>query len=122
MTANDWIRKYEEHLLMVKNRALNTVVSYVNDLKHLNKTSMAGPTEDWSAFTEQMAVDYVKSLKAWSRDTTIARKVYCFRGFFKFLRRQGVVTSDPFADMEFHSLHRPLPKFLTVDEMNRLLN
>jgi integrase/recombinase XerC len=83
---------------------------------------MIGKVEDWATFTEQMAIDYIKALKLTYRETSIARRIYCFRGFFKYLRRQGCLKFDPFADIEFHALHRPLPRFLTVDEMNRLLN
>jgi site-specific recombinase XerD len=103
----------------VKNRSVNTVRGYISDLKLLQAHCRV---TDWSGFTEDMAVDYVRHLKRNGRDTSIARKVYCFRGFFKFLSRQGCVARDPFGDMEFNRLRRPLPKFLTVDEMNTLLN
>jgi site-specific recombinase XerD len=119
MNAQEWIEKYRDHLFLVKNRSVNTVRSYVADIELLYKSTVPS---DWSAFTQEMAINYLKELKSTCRDTSVARKVYSIRGFFKFLRRQGVVTSDPFEDMQFHSLKRPLPRFLTVDEMNRLLN
>jgi site-specific recombinase XerD len=122
MTAEDWIKKYEDYLVTVKNRSMHTVVNYILDVRHLHKTAMAGRVDDWAAFTEQMAIDYIKALKLRYQETSIARRIYCFRGFFKYLRRQGCLKFDPFADIEFHALHRPLPRFLTVDEMNRLLN
>ena len=122
MNLEDWILKYEEYLLMVRNRSVNTVRGYTADLRLLYKATMAGHADDWSAFTRQMAIDYVKSLKRQQRDTSVARKVYCFKGFFKFLRREGNAVSNPFEDMEFNRLNRSLPKFFTVDEMNKLLN
>jgi integrase/recombinase XerC len=119
MNAKDWIAKYEDYLTLVKNRSNHTVRGYLKDLELLQVYAMV---ENWSELTEDVATEYVRHLKKIEqRDTTIARKIYCFRGFFKFLRRNGVQMPDPFEDMEFRNLHKPLPRFLTIDEMNKLL-
>src|SRR2546422_4794071 len=117
MNAEDWIKEYETYLTVVKNRSLNTVRSYSSDISLLYKFAIAGRGDNWRTFTEQNAVDYVRYLKSSSRDTAVARKVYAFRGFFKFLRKKQVITLEPFEDIEFERLHRPLPKVLTVQEM-----
>lgn len=121
MNTTDWIREYEKHLSLVKNCAVNTVRSYIADIELLYRRTMAGRVDDWGAFTEAMAAAYVKELKRQSRDTSVARKVYAFRGFFKFLQHRGCVTNNPWEEIKFNHLHRPLPRFLTVDEMNQLL-
>ena len=121
MNATEWIQEYERHLLLAKNSAVNTARSYITDLQLLHGKVMAGRVSDWSAFTDAMAMDYVKHLKRQSRDSSVARKVYAFRGFFKFLQRHGCVTNNPWLEIEFNRLQRPLPRFLTIDEMNQLL-
>ena len=118
MNSLDWISKYEDHLMLVKNRAVNTVRAYVKDLELLHAYALV---ENWSEFSEDTAVEYVRQLKKTQRDTSIARKVYAFRGFFKYLRRNGIQVKDPFEDMEFRQLQKPLPRFLSIDEMNKLL-
>ncbi len=118
MNAIDWIKKYEEHLSLIKNRATNTVRSYINDVELLQRFFNL---DDWANFTEQHAVEYMRHLKASYRDSGMARKMYCYRGFFKFLRKHQVIALDPWEDFEVKRYDRAIPKVLTVQEMNRLL-
>ena len=135
MNAVQWIKWFEDYLALVKNRSLNTVRSYVYDAESLYRFITIGelgrkrvklPLPDsafeWAAFTDDMAVDYVRALKtAGAKDTNVARKIYSLRQFFKFLRKKGVTTADPFGDIELHAIRRKLPTTLSVEEMNRLL-
>ena len=82
MTATDWIKKYEDYLTLVKNRAINTVRGYVSDVWLLYKFSLAGRSDDWATFTEADAVEYMRHLKASSKDTAVSRKIYAFHSFF----------------------------------------
>src|SRR5688572_33460132 len=82
----------------------------------------ATAVEDWAALTEEQAMRYVAALRAKTRNTSVARKVYCFKGFFKFLLRRKVVTENHFEEIQFNRLLRKLPNVLTVGEMTRLLN
>jgi site-specific recombinase XerD len=135
MNALDWIKEFEDYLGLVKNRSINTVRSYVTDAELLyrfavtgehgqprTKTRLPQSAFDWAEFTEEKAADYVHAIKATGvRDTSIARKIYSLRQFFKFLRKKGATTADPFNDMEFHAIRRKLPVTLSVAEMNQLL-
>ena len=121
---------------LVKNRSNNTVRSYVNDAELLYrftttgklgqrqvKTPLIESSFDWAAFTEEMAVEYVRELKKTAADTSIARKIYALRQFFKFLRkkerrRRAIL----WGDMELHAIRRKLPVTLTINEMNQLLS
>src|SRR5918996_3612003 len=107
MTALEWIQEYEKYLALVKNRANNTVRSYVRDVELLYRfvtTSKLGQPRvrselqasafDWAEFTEEKAVDWLRALKASNaKDSNVARKVYSLRQFFKFLRRKKVTTA-----------------------------
>jgi integrase/recombinase XerD len=52
---------------------------------------------------------------------TAARRLSCLRQFYKFLYAEGVRTDDPAASLESPRLGRPLPKYLTAEEVDRLL-
>ncbi len=52
---------------------------------------------------------------------TAARRLSCLRQFYKFLYAEGLRTDDPAASLESPRLGRPLPKYLTTDEVDRLL-
>ena len=134
MTATEWIGQFENYLSLVKNRSNNTVRSYVLDAELLYRFAVTGePSKprvklplpeldfDWASFTEEMAVDYVREIKRAGKDASVARKIYSLRQFFKFLRKKGVTTADPWGDIETHAIRRTLPKTLSVNEMNKLL-
>lgn len=52
---------------------------------------------------------------------TAARRLSCLRQFFKFLYGEGVRKDDPTAALDSPRLPRVLPKFLTEEEVDRLL-
>ncbi len=54
--------------------------------------------------------------------STIARRLASLRSYFRFLRRRGVVTSDPAAGLRNPKQARRLPRLLRVDEVIRLLD
>jgi site-specific recombinase XerD len=72
MNAIDWIQQYENYLALVKNRSINTVRGYVADVELLQRFFKL---DDWSIFTEDMAVDYISELKTKQSDQSVARNL-----------------------------------------------
>jgi integrase/recombinase XerC len=54
--------------------------------------------------------------------STVARRLASLRSFFRYLRRQGLVGSDPSAGLRNPKQARRLPRLLRVDEVIRLLD
>lgn len=52
---------------------------------------------------------------------SVARKASALRGFFRFLVREGMITGNPTRVMERPRIGRPLPKVLSVSEVEQLL-
>jgi integrase/recombinase XerD len=52
---------------------------------------------------------------------TLQRKAACLRSFYRHLRREGVITSDPTADLRGPRRTQKLPAVLSRDEVNGLL-
>ena len=57
----------------------------------------------------------------YSKSTT-ARKLATLRSFYKFCLRRGYVTSNPLASIRTPKQEKRLPKFLEIDQINKLLN
>jgi integrase/recombinase XerD len=53
---------------------------------------------------------------------TIHRKAACLRSFYRHLRREGMLESDPTAALSAPRRGRKLPHVLTRDDVNRLLS
>ena len=54
--------------------------------------------------------------------STVARRLASLRSFFRYLRRQGLVGSDPSVGLRNPKQPRRLPRLLRVDEVIRLLD
>jgi integrase/recombinase XerC len=54
--------------------------------------------------------------------STVARRLASLRSFFRYLRRQGLVGSDPSAGLRNPKQAKRLPRLLRVDEVIRLLD
>ena len=67
--------------------------------------------------------DHVGALRGLGRSAaTIKRVVVAVRSLYRFLALEGVTSSDPAADVEVPRVPAGLPKALTEDEVNRLLD
>ena len=112
------IQAYLNFCRVEKGLAANSLNSYQLDLKRLSE-KMGKPV------TEIQAPDlasYVESLyNAGLSARSIARHITTLRNFYRFLIQEGQLTSDP---TEFLSQPRQwttLPKYLSRDELDRLI-
>ncbi|HXG51002.1 MAG TPA: tyrosine-type recombinase/integrase [candidate division Zixibacteria bacterium] len=116
------IKRFADYLRFIKNRSPNTVAAYATDVRLLYEKVLKPAGLEWADLTEPLAVDYLKDLRTTVKPASVARKLYVFRYFFRFLLRQGAAVSNPFGEVEFRKLHRPIPTILSIDETNRLLS
>lgn len=56
------------------------------------------------------------------KKSSVARKLSSIRSFLKFLERHGVITENPATSVLTPKQDKPIPKYLTVDDMFRLLD
>jgi integrase/recombinase XerD len=64
---------------------------------------------------------YLAALKAPVSPRTLARRRSAMRQFFRFLIIDGIRADDPTAGLDAPRLGRPLPKFLSEEEVERLI-
>jgi integrase/recombinase XerC len=53
--------------------------------------------------------------------TTVARRLASLRSFFRYCQREGLVTSNPAKVLRTPRVGRKLPHFLTIEQVNKLL-
>ncbi len=56
------------------------------------------------------------------KKSTVARKLSSIRSFFKFLEKHGVISENPADSIITPKQDKPVPRYLTVDDMFRLLD
>lgn len=121
------VQQFLEFLTAEKGFSTNTRDAYQNDLAQLSEFldgklgSENGP-DVWAKVSRDDLSRYVSSMR--KRDyaaTTVARKIASVKSFYAFLVDEGKVTVDPTEDIATPKVGRPLPKFLSREDLERLL-
>jgi integrase/recombinase XerD len=115
------IDTYLGYLRDVRRMSPNTVESYARDLAALaafaERTGRTVETLDrraLEAFARQLMTDGLAP-------RSVARAVACVRGFYKFLLVEKQIAADPAEDFRAPRAWPALPKYLGLDEVDRLL-
>ena len=120
-SAEDSRRLFLEYLTVEKGLARNTLLSYSRDIgKFLDYVKSAKLV--WSRVSEEALARFIhRESQAGLSARSLARLVSALRSYFKFLVISGFVKKDPSTLLTTPSTWRSLPKFLTVDEVEKLL-
>jgi integrase/recombinase XerD len=112
---------YLTHLTVERRLARNSVDSYARDLNGLvDFAGRQGKTVD--ALTRTDLEGYVRDLMADGRSPrSVARAVACYRGFFRFLVIDGRLTVNPADDLRPPRAWKVLPRYLAVEDVDRLI-
>jgi integrase/recombinase XerD len=112
---------YIAFLRDVRRMSPNTVESYARDLAALanfadkRKTSVEDLTRrDLEAFARALMTQGLSP-------RSVARTIACVRGFYRFLALERKLEQSPAADLRAPRAWPALPKFLALDEVDRLL-
>nr|WP_315487881.1 tyrosine-type recombinase/integrase [uncultured Rhodoferax sp.] len=116
------VEKYLEYVRVEKRLAARTVELYALDLLKLKEYAAKVPvalTDVRNAHIRR----WVAQMHSGGRSGRgIALILSGWRGFYTWLGRQGLVTSNPVQDIRAPNASKPLPKALGVDEAVQLAN
>jgi integrase/recombinase XerD len=115
------IDSYVTYLRDVKRMSPNTVESYARDLSALaGFAESRGTTVD--ALDRKDLEAFVRSLMASGLSPrSVARAVACVRGFYRFAAVEDKRDASPADDLRAPRAWPALPKFLSLEEVDRLL-
>ena len=115
------IDAYLTHLDVERRLASNSVQSYARDLALLARYA-AGKGVDVAALPRPDLEALVRSLMAEGRSPrSVARAVACIRGFYRFLVVDGRLRASPADDLRPPRAWKALPRYLSVDDVDRLM-
>ena len=114
------LSEYLEFLDIEKGLAENTLEAYRRDLNDF--FNFCGNIE-LDCIQRTKINSYIRSLheKHYS-PTSIMRKIASLRGFFKWSNTNGIIKSNPALTLEQPKVPQKLPKVMTIEEVNNLLN
>jgi integrase/recombinase XerD len=112
---------YLSHLAVERRLSPNTIESYARDLSQLSAAAV-GQQRPVESLDRRELEQAVRQLMGEGRSPrSVARAVACYRGFFRFLVVSGHRADNPAVDVTAPRAWKTLPKFLSTDEVDKLL-
>ena len=103
--------------------AKNTQLAYMRDLRLLMKSLQLKADEELLQVSRQQLIAYLVRLKQEGRAaSTVARKLASIKAFYRFLTAERYIRRNPAEVLEAASRGLHLPKVLSVQEVERLLD
>jgi|TARA_B100002003_G_scaffold250767_1_gene291457 integrase/recombinase XerD len=113
--------EFLDELRVARRLSPNTIVAYQRDLgrlagfaEGLDRASDTLERHDLEAFVRQLMTSGLSP-------RSVARIVACVRGFYRFLVKEGHLPASPADDLRAPRSWPALPRFLSIDEVERLL-
>ncbi|WP_440446031.1 site-specific tyrosine recombinase XerD, partial [Phascolarctobacterium succinatutens] len=114
---------FQEYLTVELGLAKNTQLAYMRDLRLLMKSLQLKADEELLQVSRQQLIAYLVRLKQEGRaSSTVARKLASIKAFYRFLTAERYIRRNPAEVLEAASRGLHLPKVLSVQEVERLLD
>ncbi|HKZ52828.1 MAG TPA: site-specific tyrosine recombinase XerD [Candidatus Acidoferrales bacterium] len=115
------IATFLNYVRVERGLAANSVAAYSRDLEKFSRFCQTRSLTP-ARVGRQHVVDFLGSLYQQGLDSrSVARHLVTVRNFFRFLRQEEVIRREPTEHIESPRVWKRLPKFLTLEEVERLL-
>ncbi len=126
---DELIEEYGIYLRSERNLSPHTLRNYLSDLRQFHQFLRAeGLCQERGRKVALQEIDihtvraYLGNLAKVCRKSSLSRKVAALKGFFRYLEKEGKIDHNPVSGMASPKQERPLPVFLSVDDVFRLLD
>ncbi|UDQ96531.1 tyrosine recombinase XerC [Lentisphaerota bacterium WC36G] len=123
--ADNLLNYFLKYLESEKNYSVNTIKSYYLDIAQFSRTILKSEPEKalWKNVEIYDARSFVVELEKNNLSRrSINRKASALRAFFKFLIREEYLKTNPFSNLTTPKTGSSLPQYMTIDEVNSLMN
>ncbi len=122
------VQAYLDHLAVERGLATNTLLSYRRDLRRYVDALGARDVHDLAGVREVDVAEFLASLRQGDAEhqalssSSAGRALVAVRGLHRFAHREGLTADDPAREVRPPAPARRLPKAITVEEVERLLD
>ncbi len=122
---NSQISDFLNFLAVEKNASNNTIAAYRNDLSQFEQCvgrQIPVAQNCWQSVSNEVLLRFVEELREREyKAATVARKVAAVKSFFGFMAAEGILESDPTEQLKSPQVGKTLPKTLSPEEIDELL-
>jgi integrase/recombinase XerC len=113
-------------LAVERNASSETIRNYQSDLRQVALFLQKMGNAPRSIRADQVTTEDVRSYLHWldrrgEKASSLARKLACLRSFYRFLMREGALEDNPAEHIRSPKLPKLLPRLLTKDDANALM-
>ena len=121
-SSEQLVDRFLDAIWMERGLSPNTLGAYRADLMTLRR-GLAELNISIEDAEKADLLDFIaKRVESGAKPRSTARQLSSFRRFFRYIMREGLRDNDPTADIAMPRIGRSLPKTLTEDEVDALLN
>ena len=121
MTIRAQVETYLAYLKLERGLSPSTVSSYDQDLRLFERFCRSRGIQRLVRVRPIMIREFLQWLREGRNPSTVARKLACLKGFFRFLTAQGLVKQNPTSFIQTPRLWHRLPQTLNEPEVGQLL-
>jgi len=108
------------YLTNERQASAHTTDSYQRDILQFAEMILDG-SQNWQSIgTDQARQFVIKLQERQLARNSVLRKISSMRSFFRFMLREEIVNKNPFVGLASIKKEQSLPKFMTVNEIDRL--
>ncbi len=120
--SEELVDRFLDAIWMERGLSKNTLGAYRADLMTLAR-SLAERDKSIDLADKADLLEFIAArVEGGAKPRSTARQLSSFRRFFRYIMREGLRDIDPTADIEMPRIGRSLPKTLSEDEVDSLLN
>ena len=121
-SSEELIDRFLDAIWMERGLSQNTLGAYRADLMTLARGLAEKDKSIETADKADLLAFIAGRVEGGAKPRSTARQLSSFRRFFRYIMREGMRDTDPTADIEMPRIGRSLPKTLTEEEVDSLLN
>ena len=95
-----------------------TIESYKLDLNSFKDTI----NKDLNKITTDDILDYLSKLRKELNPRSVNRHISALKGFYTYMVEEKIITTSPLENISVLKTEKSLPKYLTINEVDQLLN
>ncbi|HEY7531528.1 MAG TPA: site-specific integrase, partial [Nitrospiraceae bacterium] len=120
------IRAFVTFLDVERGASPQTLRSYSSDLRQFVSFLTAERSGSRSVQVRTIQPEAVRAYLHWldrkrEKRSSLGRKLACLRSFFRYLQREGIITSNPAEEVRAPKQPKPLPRVLSKDDAQALM-
>jgi len=119
-----WKEKFIMYLRFEKNYSSHTEISYLNDLNQFETfiVGECGEFDPGKIDSDLIRTWIAQLMEEGMKPRSVNRKLSAVKSFFKYLKKQGVITRNPAERVSGPKVEKKLPVFVSDKDMEQILD